>query len=357
MSFSFLKISKSPDDQVLKLLTNNVIGTPGKSMLYQHLGVLNKIHNIADPYFVSLQKRNTTLGTCCFCNRSTFNANKPFRSFYIRYFSFADKFRREKISNKITSGISLLREEIKLLLGGRGLDCTDREAFFHYAYVDPRNVRSDALCKEFGFEKVREYATVLFNRISPDANEILVSEISLEDQSKIREMVRQFYHNFTMFSFENLFGQQKYFVVKDNDGNILVGAQANPDHWKVLSWPGLSGKIILPLFSTIPFLNRIFSRNYKFITLEGIFYTPGSERFLEVLFESLLKKFNVNTAIIVVDADSDVYRTLKSLDLGLVDKLNKEVRGEVICRFENFDDAEKKVFKVNPAYISGIDVT
>jgi len=238
------------------------------------------------------------------------------------------------------------------------LDCNTQESFFHYAYVDPRNVRSNALCKEFGFQVVRQYATVLFNRINPEqTKKYSVAEITPEEQKQVREKLIEFYRDYTMFSFENLFGDRKYFVVKDANGNILAGAQANPDQWKVLSFPGWSGNLILHCFSMLPLLRKILNKNYRFVTLEGLFCVRGAEKHLEALCETLLRKFNVNTAIMVVDADSEIYRILKSLNLGLVEKLNKEVRGNVICRFVNFNEDQKKSFEVIPAYISGIDVT
>lgn len=356
MNFKFFKIIKSPTKELLEILNNNIIGTPGHGMLYQHLGVHNKIDKIADPYYVNLVRNNKIIGTCCFCNRTTANSGKNFLSFYIRYFSFKDLYRRKHISEKTISGNSLIREEIKSVLTGKGLGKDTNEKFFFYAYVDPRNVRSLLLCNEFGFETVRQYTSIIFNRINPKENkEVLL--VSPDKKNQVKGLLVDFYKEFNMFSFENLLKDREYYIIKDKSGKIVAGVQVNPDLWKIHSLHALSGKIILNTFSRIPYLDRLFNKNYRFIALEGIYYVEGFENSLEILFESLLAKYKVNSAIICLDANTALYKTLKSLKLGMVDKLSKEVKGDVICKFINFEKEDGIFFKSNPAYISGIDVT
>lgn len=354
----FLKVERSPTPEILNILTNNIIGTPGHGMLYQHLGVHDKIHKISVPYYVNLVKGNKVIGTCCFCSRATANSGEAMRSFYVRYFSFKDSYRRKNIVNKPHATGSKLREEIKSVLNGHCLDVKPKDKFFHYAYVDPRNLRSVMLCDQFGFERVREYTTIIFNRMNPaEAVDKKVIEASAAEVGELKQLLAGHYKGFNMFSFENLFRGAKYYVIRGPHGQIVAGAQANPDRWKIYSLPGLSGKLILNTFSRVPYLNRLFNKDYRFLTLEGIYYAPGYEHYLESLFGSLLARYNLNSAITVVDPDTHLYKTLRSLKLGWVDRLNKEVRGNVICKFVNFSAAEKDLFRKHPAYVSGIDVT
>jgi hypothetical protein len=181
--------------------------------------------------------------------------------------------------------------------------------------------------------------------------------MSAEETGIVKKLLTGFYETFNMFSFENLLNGRKYYTVRDSENRILAGAQVNADHWKIHSLPGISGKIILNFFSYMPVLRKLINRDYHFITLEGIYHAPGHESVLEKLFEGLLARYGVNSAIMVVDADSELYQKLRSLQLGPVDKLNKEVKGNVICKFFNFDNVEKESFRNRPAYISGIDVT
>lgn len=353
-----LKVERSPSEEILNILTNNIIGTPGHGMLYQHMGVHDKIHKISAPYYVNLSKANKVIGTCCFCSRVTANAGDAIRSFYVRYFSFRNSYRRRSVISRQSAGSSLIREEVKSVLNGQSLDVKPHDKFFHYAYVDPRNLRSVMLCDQFGFETVREYTTVIFNRIRPTEDvEKKIAAVPASEVNEIKELLSGFYRDYNMFSFDNLFNGARYYIIRSPEGKIVAGAQANPDRWRISSLPGFSGKIILNTFSHLPFLNRLFNKNYRFLTLEGIYCAAGYEHYLESLFESLLARYKLNSAIAVVDAGTPLYKTLRSLKLGWVDKLNKEVRGNVICKFINFPVAEKDSFKKHPAYISGIDVT
>jgi hypothetical protein len=144
--------------------------------------------------------------------------------------------------------------------------------------------------------------------------------------------------------------------MEDENGQLVAGVHANPDQWRIYSLPGFTNNL-LKIFTRLPILNKLFNKEFQFITFEGIYLVPGNEKYLERLFESLLAKYKVNSAICIVDPGSNLYTTLKSLRLGLMSKLNKEVRGNVICRFVNFSLEEKNIFKSNPVYISGIDAT
>lgn len=354
MTFRYLTILRSPTAQLLEILNNNIIGTPGQGMLYQHLGVNNKINQIADPYFVNLVRAGRVAGTCCFCSRDTLNNSQKIQAFYVRYFSFRDSFRRKSIKEKVRSGKSDLRTEIESLLSGVGLGVNQDEKFFHYAYVDPRNERSALLCEEFGFEPVRQYTTIIFSRLNPKGNNKDKIVTARSDES-VKELLKTFYNGFNHLSFENLSAKNYYFI-EDDKGQIVAGVHANPDQWKIHSLQGFMN-ILLNVFTRLPMLNKLLNENFQFITFEGIYFVPGKEKYLERLFESLLAKYNVNSAICIVDPGSNVYTTLKSLRLGLISKLNKEVRGNVICRFVNFSQEEKNSFKSYPVYISGIDAT
>jgi hypothetical protein len=357
MIFKFLQVKTSPDSGLLDLLNRNVIGTPGLGMLYQHRSVADKIGKITNPFFVNLVKNTHIIGTCCFCKRTTSDSGKQNPAFYIRYFSFKDVFRRKSVTVKKSAVRSALRQEVNKVLEGDGLEIRQSEKFYHYAYVDPRNVRSASLCADFGFETVREYSTVIFSRLSPKGTAIKMVQVSPEEEYTVKTLVSEFYKDFNMFCTENLFNGRKYYVIKDEQNRILAGCQANPDQWRILSLPGLSGTLILNVFSSLPMLRKLISKDYRFISVEGTYHAPGFEHLLEELFENLLHLYHVNSAITVVDADTKLYRTLRSLRLGAVDRLNKEVRGNVICRFFNFSNEEKKEFTTSPAYISGIDVT
>ncbi|MBT1687075.1 hypothetical protein [Dawidia soli] len=324
-------------------------------MCYQHTQVARKIEGIAAPYFVSLQRGSQTVGTCCFCFRRVTTGRGDIPAFYIRYFAFLDQFKRVAAGRRPGRRPSVLRAEIATLLE------TDTWAqstgsYFHYAYVDPRNVRSVSLCRAFGFEKVRQYTTFIFTRfkLRSDAQPESLQYDALAD---IQQRLGQFYADYTMFSTENLFRDGQYFVLRDPRGQVVAGVQATPDRWQVHSLPGRYGKALLSVVSRIPMLNRVIGHQYRFLALEGLYYAEGCQNDLQRLVEALLAKYQVNSAITVVDRDSALCETLKTLDLGVVQKIMKNAGGDVICKFIQVPEEVRSGLRTRPAYISATDVT
>ncbi len=189
MNFTFLEVQPSASVQIEALLKNNVIGTPGRSMLYQHLGVDHKLYRIDKPHFVSVRRNESIVGTCCFCERDFEGTT----GFYVRYFAFSTGFRITKIPvSHSRHKQSRLRSEIIELLNGKKLLEKRDSAFFYYAYVDPRNPRSARLCEEFDFVPVRKYVTKLFSRISPQQHHLSINELPSSSE-RIRTLLFSFY--------------------------------------------------------------------------------------------------------------------------------------------------------------------
>ncbi len=354
--FRYLTIHPSPSAQVRHILAHNVIGTPGLSMCYQHTQVARKIEGIADPYFISLKRGDQTVGTCCFCFRSVSTAGNWIPAFYIRYFAFLDQFKRRPREQRVGQRTSALRQEIAMLLE---TDTWARSSggYFHYAYVDPRNVRSVRLCYAFGFEQVRRYSTFIFTRFTLRSD---IRPESLHGHDALADMKQRlacFYADYTMFSTENLFRDGQYFVLRNSKGEVVAGVQATPDCWQVRSLPGRYGKFLLSVVSHLPLLNRVMGHRYTFLALEGIYHADGCEADLQRLIEALLAKYRVHSAITVADKDSALSRTLKTLDLGVVQKIMKNAGGDVICKFVNVPEEITASIRTRPAYISATDVT
>ncbi|HYC84853.1 MAG TPA: hypothetical protein VEB86_06510, partial [Chryseosolibacter sp.] len=214
--FQYLEILNTPSDQLLEVLNHNIIGTPGHGMLYQHLGVNDKIYRIENPLYVNLKHAGTIVGTCCFCKRTTHNSSLgDLSSYYVRYFSFRHQYRRKAPRKATTTRRSLLREEIRSVIDGPALGSPPGEKFFHYACVDPRNVRSVALCQEFGFQTVRDYATLVFSRMNPKPGDCVVERVEQGEEDIVRSRLTYYYRDYNMVSTENLFNGRDYWVVKN----------------------------------------------------------------------------------------------------------------------------------------------
>jgi hypothetical protein len=344
-------------EEILKLLRESVIGTPGSGMLYQHKTVETRIAHIKTPLFVTLRTRLSLVGMCCFCFRETVNSGRAFKSFYIRYFSFKEKFRvQQRVSQRERSGE--LRTEIKMFFEDEQSRVSSVPKYFNYAYVDPGNTRSLLLCKEFGFEEVRRFSTFVFSRVFPTASPaISFSKISSREVQQVRKFLMDRYSDFNMVAFEDLFFEDAYYVVRDPAGKIIAGAHAVPGHWKIYRMDTRANTILLSFLSQMPLVKRLVNHEFRFLAIDALYFTEGCERYTETLLSSLLTKFEHYNAFIPSDMDSPLFRHLQNLNPGLVHRISKQVTTSVICRFTGFSREEIQEFKQHPAYVSALDIT
>ncbi len=352
LDYQYLRIQTKASPTIEALLKDNVIGTPGLSMLYQHMGVRQKLYSIAQPHFITLQRQNKVVATCCFCERNF----QGITGFYIRYFAFAEGFRLKGIPVATTQvKASALRAEIKSLLQGVGLVDSATMPFFHYAYVDPRNPRSANVCQEFGFIPIRHYTTRLFSRLFPKANSHLTIQQASADDEKVIKRLRSFYADYHHFQLENLRGT--YYYVENEQGEMLAGLQVDPDAWRIMTLAGRYGKVLLNVFHLMPILSRLLSKNFKFLATEALYCKPGAEKILGQLLEALLHRHGLHTALIVLDTDSSLYQITQQLRLGILSKLAPEVHGHVIARYQGLDDGFLAQQHSRPVYISVRDLS
>lgn len=345
--FEILKITNKLDDQLIKLLTSNVIGTPGQSMLYQHVNVPQKVRSIPDPVFCNLSIRNRLYGTITFCKRVVYNLGKQYPAYYLRYFTFSDQFRSNHQKNRRGSR-SIIREEVSMLMNGHGLDHQDDAIL--YAYVDPENIRSKRLIEEFGFKNVGSFHTIPFSRLIPRANPNM-SKLNESELQSFTEELKDFYSDHQLVSFDNLNEKGDYFVLKQGS-EIICGVQGILDSWEILDLPGPSGRFMMNILPYIPLINRLFNSNYKFVFLEGIYCKLGHEHRLKELLGSVLKFFKVYSGILCIDPKSGIYDIIQRLNLGLTHKIMGEKEIEIFAK----SNGPWKKRDNDPFFISGYDV-
>ena len=352
---SFFKISSTPSEELKTILRENIIGTPGKGMLYQHTTSDEKLEKIRHPFFVSLIRFKKILGTCTFSLRNTLDNGIKHNAIYLRYFHFDTRLRRR--SSRTVSKVGALKKEIEILLNGKLFDIPMKH--FHYAYYDPGNERSVFFCKQYRFEEVRSFTTILFTRLSLKAPSVKlnVQEVSENEVVTMQQLLLEHYNSYSMFSFENLFCVGRYYVAKDPDGTIVAGVQANPDRWKLLSLKPPFGKLKLNIASKIPLLNTVVSGDLSFLAIEGVYCREGHEHDMQALLEYLLHTYQKHVAILFADDQSSLMQLFDRIDIGTIGKMNSGNSAKVICRFQGFTDDERKAFYTQPAYISSIDVT
>ncbi|MEQ9097796.1 MAG: hypothetical protein RIF36_13280 [Imperialibacter sp.] len=345
-----LNVDRVPTQGVKELLDNNIIGTPGKSMVYQHLQAEDKYMSIPQPFFVSLVRRSKVIATCCFCKRETSNRGVVGESYYVRYFTFHPSLRKlgdKYIERPHEDGV--LRREIRSLLSGADFEA--KAAHFFYAYVDGGNVRSEAFVKGFGFEKVGSFVSLVFSRFNPRLSKT-VEKLSPDEWDDFKPRLLKFYSDHALVTDENLFYEGNYFVIREQ-GEIVAGIQANPENWRVDDMPGKAGKVMMNVFPKVRLLSKIFHPNYRFVTVEGVYYKSGHEKKLAQLLAHALAVNGVYSAVNCVDPTSRLYPVMQSLGLGLVSKLRKPKLVDVMVKSNGVDVADLN----GPVYVSAVDVS
>ena len=347
-AFQFLRIERKPSDQLIELLEKNIIGTPGKSMVYKHHNVQAKVHTISDPYFANLSIRNRLYGTVCLSKREVFIRNQSYQAFYLRYFTFRESLRSSNPKDRKRQSDSLIRDDVALLMNGKGLDY--QNDLLLYAYVDPGNMRSKRLIEEFGFNKISNFQIIPFSRIFPkNHGQVKLAEDT--QRAEIRKLLAESYKEEQFVAYENLFQRGEYFLLMDQ-GKVVCGAQAVPDQWEILEIPGIVGSILMNIFPKVPILKRLFHPRYKFVFLESIFCSRGHEKKLGSLFESVLSYYRVNSGILCLDNKSPIYASVKKNNMGITHKLQGEKQIDIFIKTTN----KKLINSDAPVCVSGFDV-
>lgn len=347
---TLLHIETTPSQGVRKLLDNNVLGSPGKSMVYRQLKTREKYVHLLQPFFVSLVRNTRVLATCCFCKRDFSAFGRQKEGYYVRYFSFHDSFRKSGyrfLDKPEKAGV--LRSEIAGLLSGERFGAESNN--FFYAYLDGDNIRSKKLTESFGFKKIAHFSSLVFSRLYPKQH-LQVKKLTHEEWLDFYPALLKFYADHNLFTAENLFYEGNYYVFVQ-DGEIVAGMQANPEHWRVHDMPGLSGKILMKLFPAFSSLSKIFHPDFRFLSIEGIYYQEGQSHFLQDMLSHLLATHGLYSAILCLDPTSKEYEAVHALDMGLVSKIRKPKLMEVIVKQNGNSEASI----TGPVYISTFDVT
>ena len=349
MSLKVLKIYNNYTDQVKLLLENNPIGTPGVSMVYQHIRVEEKLKHIKKAFYVNLERNGNLIGTCCFCERH----EEDQINYYIRYFAFqqSNRVKRNKGVNKLRSGV--ISSDIEKVLEGSEFQNTGKKSTIFYAYLDPSNERSRVICESFGFKPVRLFQSILISRFSPN-KKLDISKVSNEEKNDLLSKLHIFYKDYNFFNYENIFFEGNYYVYKI-DGEIVAGIQATEEKWYIHELPGISGSLMLRVLSRLPLLNRLIKKDFSFLALEALFIKDGYEDKVEPMIESIMNLTRHHVALTIVDQESDLFRLYSSVSKGFISKINTTKSNNVIAKINGKLDLNN--YKNSPSYISTLDLT
>lgn len=351
--------STSPTEGVIQLLENTYIGTKGNR--YQLLDTRQKINDLVNPHFISIERNQKIIGTVTICERNVQLHDSRINALYIRYFAFDALFqssgtgiRQENIQQKNQSGFHAY---FNALFGTSNMNPADpvRNSTFYWAYIDPENFRSSNMNKQFGFESIGSFKTISFSRIDPKSSNS-VERIKEADKKTVLEELNHFYKDFALYSTAHLFDHDNFFVFK-KDGEIVAGIQANPVHFEIKELSGIKGKVLLKSIPFIPGIRKIMHpKDFRFLATEGIFWKAGFEHIISELLEGILALTGYHSMLLWEDNNSNHISSLE-IKWGIIQKMKKDNFVDIIGRFVEMNQASIDKLRQSKKYLSGFDMT
>ena len=123
---------------------------------------------------------------------------------------------------------------------------------------------------------------------------------------------------------------------------IVAGCQYHRVHWVINDMKGLSGKIIMNVVPRIPILNKLFNpKCFEFLAFEGIYFKPGYEHKLHSLFEGLLAREKLKSAMFWMGKSCPIRKQIMiNGNLGMIHSFIKDSDVEVMASFKNMTEIE-----------------
>jgi hypothetical protein len=360
-----VRVTDHANEDILGILNHTVQGSEG--------GLRFSLQNIApriEAYgnkirFVSLYKQNRITGTVGACFRMSGEGALRYPSTYIRYLAFLSTYqtsvnwrKREKAVIKPESDFSFKQRTLEIFSKPHILELPDvfeEDKHIMYAFLESMNERSKNLVNQAGYEYIRSFLTVAFSRFSPKVD-TRVSKLSDPEKPGMKELLVDFYKDYSLFTPENAFYGDRYYVLREG-GEIIAGVCTIPSAYKVYDIPGIWGWVMMKMLPGIPYLRRLFRPGeFRYLVFDAIYCKKGREKVLANLFESACAVEGFNTGLTWIDDRSYLFDKMRtSVKMGALNRMLNAKPGLVYTKFINMTQEDKDRFYDAPAYISGFD--
>ncbi len=360
-----VRISDHANDGILDILKHAVQGSEG-GLRFSLLNVGPRIAAYKDQIrFVSLYKKNHITGTVGACFRISGQGALRYPTSYIRYLAFHSLYQSDIKGKRRTK--TAIRPEKDDNFKKRTLDIFSKphilgldnvfegDKHVMYAFLESMNERSRNLVSQAGYDYIRSFLTVAFSRISPSRDK-RVSKLMDTEKEKMKDLLLDYYRDYSFFSTDYTFYGDRYYVLKEND-EIIAGVSAIPSSYKVYDIPGVWGWVIMKVLPKMPFFRRLFNpEEFRYLVFDAIYCRKGKERMLANLFESVCAAEGFNTGLTWLDDRGGLFDKIRGeVNMGPLNRMLNAKPGLVYARFINLTDKEKEAFYNAPAYISGFD--
>lgn len=312
--------------------------------VYENKNMKTHINELYNPSLYAIHDNDNIQGTAAFCNTFVKANQKEYNCNYIKYFASSKEIRGRGIMKDITTNVMRLVRE------------GEESKTIYFACVERGNHASYNVVKSSGYEQLCVVKTMGFSRFFPKDSDSIERITDPKDKTEILSILDKTYHNYSLVHFNPIFKEDNYFVIK-KAGKVVAGCQMHRGHWKVNKMKGISGKIMLSLLPNTPFLRRIFNPNkFEFLAFEGIFFEDGHEEALKELFEGLLFREKLNSALFWMDEKCPIRHKIASdKKLGILHAFVKKSDVYVMASYANLSAEDTNEIKSCVQYVSAFD--
>lgn len=328
------------------LLNRTVWGTT--HIKYRRLDIGEVVHTLSDEgrveHYYAMEKGDSrrVTGTYFMYPKAVSIDSTTISAFYGRLFSVDPAFGRKGLGKAILAG------SVEM---SRSVHAVPR---LDYAYVEKTNISSSKAFVDLGYESVATFRVPTFSRTFPKTDP-RVEGLATSEKPQIISLLEEYYNNHVLLDFQTSLMPRYYHVIRDEDGEIVAGAQCMPGHWYLERFSGIDGWLALNIVPRIPLLRRQMRRDFHFVHFGNLYVKEGHEADLALLMNHLLDRYQVFTGTIYIDPRSRMYEVLRANRFGIVNSLAGETPVEVMVHPTGIDDALRDRIRRGPVHISITD--
>jgi hypothetical protein len=360
-----VRVSDYANEGIIDILDHAVQGSEG-GLRFSLQNIAPRIAAYKDQIrFVSLYKKNHITGTVGSCFRISGQGKLRYPTSYLRYLAFQATYQSDLTWRKQRKAIlkpekddNFKQKTLEIFSKPHLLDLNnvfEGDKHIMYAFLESMNERSKNLVSQAGYEYIRSFLTIAFSRFSPRVH-LNVFKLKNEERGQMESLLSEYYKNYSFFTTEFSFFDDRYYVIKDGI-EIIAGVNAIPSVYKVYDVPGVWGWVMMRVLPKMPYFRRLFRPGeFRYLVFDAIYCKPGKEYILADLFESACAAEGFHTGLTWLDDRSLLYDKMRTeVKMGALNRMLNAKPGLVYAKFINLNQEEKEPFFDAPAYISGFD--
>ena len=360
-----IEVESTPGDEIMDHMHDTVLGQPG-GFRYRHTNLEERLNAPGENYFIYLRKGGKMLGSIGFCGKPAETLGVRYDSWLIRYFSIKAPMR--SVPNKRKEKSDPKDEKKRSSVLGRffqpvaanpsqlreGAIEEDVPAII-YGIIERNNLRSMNFSAQMGMETVGTVASFTFNRMRPRKSDRL-EQLPKVEQKSMLALLKEFYHDYTLFFPDPLFEEDDYYVIKES-GRVVAGVQIYPITWHIVDFGSRLANRGVKIMAKIPWVRkRLNPDEFRMLAYDGIYCEKGYESALYELMEGVLERTDTYVAMLMMDQGSELYSIFNNTKkLGILHKVMGTFLADIRVRFINLPDEIKQHFLDHPAYIPTYD--